>query len=198
MGIDRRVQRTRKLLRDALMALILEKGFDAITVQDITDRANLGRATLYLHYKDKEDLLIQSLQDGMDELIAIVEEQRRNDPNSTREQAFRIAFEHAAANAELYRVLFSGQGAANILIRIREYIATVIHETIKETLAAQAEDFPVEIASQFVSGALLMLLEWWLRNDMPYTPDQMASMVTTLVLPGLRQAFGRDTLFQRG
>jgi len=198
VGIDRRVQRTRKLLRDALMALILEKGFDAITVQDITDRANLGRATLYLHYKDKEDLLIQSLQDGMDELIAIVEEQRRNDPNSTREQAFRIAFEHAAANAELYRVLFSGQGAANILIRIREYIATVIHETIKETLAAQAEDFPVEIASQFVSGALLMLLEWWLRNDMPYTPDQMASMVTTLVLPGLRQAFGRDTLFQRG
>ena len=198
MGIDRRVQRTRKLLRDALMALILEKGFDAITVQDITDRANLGRATLYLHYKDKEDLLIQSLQDGMDELIAIVEEQRRSDPNATSIRGFGIAFDHAAANAELYRVLFSGQGAANILIRIREYIATVIHETIKETLVAQGEDFPVEVASQFVSGALLMLLEWWLRNNMPYTPDQMASMVTTLVLPGLRQAFGRDTLFQRG
>lgn len=195
MTVDRRVQRTRQLLRDALMALILDKGFEAITVQDITDRANLGRATLYLHYKDKEDLLIQSLQEGMDELIAIIEQRRRDNPDATPEMAFGLAFQHAAAHADLYRVLFSGQGSGAILVQIREYISTVIGDAIRGNLASENGRFPVEIASQFVSGALLMLLEWWLREEMPYTPDEMAGMVTTLVLPGLRNAFGRDTLF---
>jgi hypothetical protein len=84
-----------------------------------------------------------------------------------------------------------------ILVRIREYITTMIEEAIRRNLASEPVRFPVQIASQFVSGALLMLLEWWLRNNMPYTPDEMAHMVTTLVLPGLREAFGRETLFHQ-
>src|SRR5512139_3713844 len=68
--IDPRVIRTRQLLRDALVSLIAEKGFDAITVQDIADRATLNRATFYLHYQDKHDLLINSLHDAIDELMA--------------------------------------------------------------------------------------------------------------------------------
>ncbi len=55
--LDRRVQRTRKLLRESMMALILEEGYDAISIQDITDKANLGRATFYLHFKDKDEVL---------------------------------------------------------------------------------------------------------------------------------------------
>ncbi len=66
--IDRRVQRTRQLLRDALMALIVEKGYDAISVQDITDHANVARPTFYLHYKDKEELLLSSVQEIYDDL----------------------------------------------------------------------------------------------------------------------------------
>lgn len=56
--LDRRVRRTRRALQDSLTSLILEKGYDAVTVEDITDRADLGRTTFYLHYKDKEELLI--------------------------------------------------------------------------------------------------------------------------------------------
>lgn len=69
---DRRTNRTRRLLRNALMAAILEKGYDAITIEDITERADLGRTTFYLHYKDKEDLLIESLEAITDELRAQV------------------------------------------------------------------------------------------------------------------------------
>ena len=67
--IDRRIVRTRQLLRDSLMSLILEKGYEAVTVQHITDQANLGRATFYLHYKDKEELLVISLESLFDELV---------------------------------------------------------------------------------------------------------------------------------
>ncbi|HZY42942.1 MAG TPA: helix-turn-helix domain-containing protein, partial [Anaerolineae bacterium] len=68
--LDPRVIRTRQMLRDALVSLIAEKGFDAITVQDIADRATLNRATFYLHYQDKHELLINSLRDAIDELMA--------------------------------------------------------------------------------------------------------------------------------
>lgn len=195
--IDRRVQRTRKLLSDALVALILEKGYDAITVQDITDRANLGRATLYLHYRDKEDLLLQTLQEGMDDLIAVVEKQRLHEPTADHASAFVLAFHHAAANADLYRVLFGGQGAAPTMHRVRDYIAGMIREVIAEAKLEQHSEFPSEVASQFMSGALLMLMEWWLRNEMPYTPEHMAEMITTLTIPGMRAAFGENPLAAR-
>ena len=66
---DRRVQRTLKLLKEALIELILEKGYDSVTVQDITDRANLGRATFYFHYKDKDELLVEMLDEVVNELV---------------------------------------------------------------------------------------------------------------------------------
>ena len=60
--VDRRIQRTRRLLQDALITLILEKGYDKITVQDIIDEANVGRSTFYAHYLDKDDLMASSLE----------------------------------------------------------------------------------------------------------------------------------------
>src|SRR5436189_198695 len=61
--LDRRVQRTRQLLQDALLAMVIEKGYDATTVQDIIDRANVGRATFYAHFPDKQTLLTSRLED---------------------------------------------------------------------------------------------------------------------------------------
>ena len=68
-NIDRRVQRTRQLLNEALMALIVEKGYDAITVQNLIDRANLGRSTFYAHYQDKDDLLLSGMEEVVHSLI---------------------------------------------------------------------------------------------------------------------------------
>ncbi|MEJ2354006.1 MAG: TetR/AcrR family transcriptional regulator, partial [Anaerolineales bacterium] len=67
--VDRRVQRTRQLLNDALMSLIVEKGYDSITVQNIIDRANLGRSTFYAHYQDKDDLLLSGIEDVVHSLV---------------------------------------------------------------------------------------------------------------------------------
>src|SRR5689334_7087645 len=107
--LDRRARRTRIMLRDALVDLILEKGYEAITIQDITDRADLARATFYLHFKDKEDLLASSLEELYEELVARTRTLERQgwipDPPYSL-----IAFEHAQENANLYRVLLNGDG----------------------------------------------------------------------------------------
>src|SRR5688572_15483761 len=71
--VDRRIQRTRTLLRDALMRLIIRRGYDEITIQDITDEANVARTTFYLHFSDKDDLLFSTMRDVYEDLFARVE-----------------------------------------------------------------------------------------------------------------------------
>ena len=71
---DRRIQRTRQSLRTALLTLIKEKGYDAISIEEITERANVGRATFYLHYKDKEDLLLEEFSEMANEKVQVLSE----------------------------------------------------------------------------------------------------------------------------
>src|SRR5512133_4407009 len=68
-ALDRRARRTRKQLKEALFALVLEKGYDGVTIEDITERADLGRTTFYLHYRDKEELLLESIDSISEELM---------------------------------------------------------------------------------------------------------------------------------
>ena len=182
--LDRRVQRTRKLLRDALMALILENGYDAVTIQDITNRANLGRATFYLHYRDKEELLLSSLQEIFDELVATVERDMPglsmlNDDNLPG----LVAFQHAAAHRDLYRVMLSGQAAAKVEHRIRDYLAEVIKRRIIALVPEDKLPVPVDLLAQHYAGSMLALIEWWLGHDMPYTVEYMAQTLRRLTGP---------------
>jgi AcrR family transcriptional regulator len=193
MALDRRVQRTRELLRESLMELILEKGYDAITVQEITDRANLGRATFYLHYNDKEDLLFSTLQDTVEELKQLVKTGKR-EMRLDAEWPNVFAFEHAAEHADFYRVLLGGEGSGKLLLQLRSYITNVIEEIISTTLPAGRSSIPLDVASNYFSGALLMMIEWWLRSDMPYSSTEMARMFRQLTRFGLWSAFDNSVL----
>ena len=180
--MDRRKVRTRQMLRDALIALILEKGYDATTVEDITNRANLGRATFYLHYRDKDELLLHTLEATFDELIKNLKPISLEDAASAPAQAL-IAFQHAAENRDLYRVMLSGQGSGSIQRRVREYIATLIQQRIQplvQQLPPGAIPIPVEILAQHIAGSLLTLIVWWLENDLPYSAEHMAQIFQQL------------------
>ena len=94
--LDRRVQRTRQLLQDALIAMVIEKGYDAVTIQDIIDRANVGRATFYAHFADKQTLLTSRLED----LRGLLTERRRQAPGAADDRGERKARGRANAMAE--------------------------------------------------------------------------------------------------
>jgi AcrR family transcriptional regulator len=96
---DRRVLRTRRQLQDALMALVLEKGYDAVTIEDITERADLGRTTFYLHYKDKDELLMQSLEAVYDDLVDQIQQRTIDEWVAQGQGPWTLAFQHAAENA---------------------------------------------------------------------------------------------------
>lgn len=182
---DRRVRRTRQLLRDALMALILEKGYDSVTVQDITDRANLGRATFYLHYRDKEELLTRSVEAIYESLTEHIEPLSRDLMITQRKLPLEAVFRHAAENRDLYRVIVRGQGTNAVVMRIRGLIAANIQCQFESWSLAAESKMTLEVISHFIAGSLLAMMTWWLEHNMPYTPDEMSDLFSALVMPGV-------------
>lgn len=180
--LDRRVVRTRQLLRDALLAEIIEKGYDAVTVQDITDRANLGRATFYVHYDDKEDLLIQALTEVFDELVAQSGGAVPDGTVADRPTPAEITFRHAAQNKMLYQVMLNSGGATLITRKIERYIADVTRQMILSVVPESLLPIPVDILAHTAAGSLMALLTWWLESDLPYTPEYMAETFRKLHL----------------
>jgi AcrR family transcriptional regulator len=183
--MDRRAARTQKALHGALMALILRKDYEAITVQDIIDEADVGRSTFYSHHAGKEDLLRSGFQMLRAELT---EAQRAAGARVDRRQdetlGFSLAmFEHAFEYKHIYRALVGGRGGVIVVNEIRRALS----EIVKKELSSAQEDeaVPREVRTQFVVGTLLTMLTWWLeRRPMP-TPSQADAMFRRLVLNGI-------------
>lgn len=187
--LDRRKQRTRRLLRDALLALIVEKGYDVLNVQDITDRADLRRATFYLHYADKDELLGAVLRAIFDELVQELEPLIKSDAlgGKTQVETFAVMYRHIAANRSLYRVILSGQGGAATARGIRQYLAGHMLTMLGQLPAAHLK-LPLDVLAHYMAGAELSLMTWWLEAGQPYSAEQMAAMTQQLMLRGVLDA----------
>jgi AcrR family transcriptional regulator len=183
--MDRRKQRTRQMLRDSLMELILERGYDSITVQEITDHANMGRATFYLHYKDKEELLFSSLKETVDELAQKLTPKTHMDLVAGINPPSLIAFQHAADNRQLFRVMLNAQGGTKFISGLRMLIAELVEAQVLLLISADLLPVPMPVIGQYAAGALLALMTWWLETDAPYTPEQMAQMMNRLTVQPL-------------
>jgi AcrR family transcriptional regulator len=202
---DRRIQRTRQSLRAALLELIKEKGYDAISIEEITERANVGRATFYLHYKDKEDLLLEEFSEMANEKVQVLSEipfsawmQSQEDVTDTREKRpvppLLIVFEHIYANSELYYILLKSEKSSRVVERIRK-ISTDAIVQFMETKAKTDPillhfNVPMEFFAAFFSGALLSTVDWWLEEDMRHTPGEMTRLFQSLFFKGAKNAIG--------
>lgn len=192
--LDPRVVRTRQQLREALVSLIEEKGIDALTVQDITDRAGLNRATFYLHYQDKQELLVKSLRDAIDELVTDIGASTDEQGQLVGDESprpIKAVFEHVAQHAHFYRVMLSAEGVPAFSAGVRDYMIEV---TLRWLSALQPHPHqsrvPLEIVANSLSWSLLGVLIWWLEHDMPHPPDYMAEQFQLIITLDLRQVLG--------
>jgi AcrR family transcriptional regulator len=185
---DRRVSRTRRQLRNALMELILERGYNAVTIEDITERADLGRTTFYLHFQDKEDLLVKSLEEIAEELKVQVEQiANRNEEGATRISPVSVVFRHVEVNRDLYRIILEGEGSNKAASRIRD----IIEETAIEFFARHMSGFmsaPLELPKGVMAGyfasAMMGFVRLWLEKELPYTGDEAADLFMKLFFQG--------------
>jgi AcrR family transcriptional regulator len=184
--IDRRIRRTRRQLSDAMLALLVEQDYESITVQEITARADLNRATFYHHFTHKDELLAAALEDRFDELVASFGEH----PNGITPWDDRtpdlLTFRHVAEHAALYKVLLGDRGMGQVIHRIIHYIARYSqHKLLTSCPPHPHAAIPDVVIAQHIAGSLFALISWWVANDLPYTPEEMTEMSHTLCTHGV-------------
>lgn len=191
--VDRRIVRTRQLLRGALLTLIRERGFDALTVQDIADRATLNRATFYLHYADKYDLLTQIVRETLDEVAALrppLNPQNPDQADPERLQQFFIGlFTHVMANAEFYRVMISPGGVAGVTSEIHDSMFRVGMRWLNRA-GVKSWRIPPDVIISALSGAYIGMVRWAVNQPTLPSPELMAMRFMNLVVPGIETAIG--------
>jgi AcrR family transcriptional regulator len=186
--VDRRIQRTRTLLRDALMRLIIRRGYDEITIQDIADEANVARTTFYLHFNDKDDLLFSTMRDVYEELYARVGDDAVTTMfGEDEEDCHAEDFLHVAEFADFYRIMLSERGSAAFLARVRQYLAeSIMSKTFAQMMPeGQEPRIPLEIMAYAVAGAQIGVIKWWLEKGMMHSPKRMAFYLEQFIKHGL-------------
>ncbi|MED5020139.1 TetR/AcrR family transcriptional regulator [Paenibacillus chibensis] len=187
MPNDPRIKRTLNLIREAFISLIDEKGFDHITVQDITKRAEINRATFYRHYQDKYDILDKIVNEMLDQFQSafqlpsdFVVDHFIKDYESPPDSFIR-QFEQIANHFKFYKVMLGPNGLPGFSLRLEVIIRDSLY---RRSMIAQPIDsqvaMPREIIVRYVTSAHLGIIMYWLENDMPYTPKYMAKQLIRL------------------
>jgi len=173
---DLRVRRTDKLLWEALMAELSERAFDEITVKDICERAMVHRTTFYKHYEGKDALLKQGIRQMYSALVADEEHLPPSAFSVEHPPAYFVRlFEHAARHRPFYRQMLREERIGSFQKLLRDYIVDAASARARKSPAsARHLGAPLTMHAQFVAGAVVALLAWWLENDMPLSPRQMA------------------------
>jgi AcrR family transcriptional regulator len=179
---DRRVRRTRNALGDALMALMQERPFESITVQDILDRAQIGRSTFYAHYRDKDDLFLSDVEDFLEMMSNHLLRQREA---SNRIVPVRELLLHFDEMRPLHDALIEADKMRDFLELGHGYFARAIDCRLAEFPETGTLTPKLRAAmSQAFAGAFLSLVSWWMSQPSPPTPDEMDAMFHQMVWSG--------------
>lgn len=183
---DRRTRRTKHSLSDALVELIQEKHYDAITVQDVLDRADVGRSTFYAHYRDKEDLFLSDWERLLD---GVVRHLNWQNVQAGRFLPVRELFGHLRDYLRFYQALAKSRKTELIFKTGHSHLAKGIHQALTVYLADKPQpSVPAPVLANYLAGELFNLLKWWLDHDLPYPPERMDEMFHEMVMPGFRAA----------
>jgi AcrR family transcriptional regulator len=179
---ERRRENTRARLKTAALELLYEKGYANLTVQEITDRADLGYGTFYIHYAEKDDLVWEILEALGNQFVAQIDAEVQALPSPRREYVSWVRFfEYAGANRTGYLSFFGKGGSVLLNQRMMAYLVRLHEGNMRAGRYSAMIDLPPEFVAQFIAGALWRLVLWWLETPGDRTPEQMASMLYRMV-----------------
>lgn len=186
--MDRRESRTRRSLSDALIELILEKRYDAITVQNLIDRADVGRSTFYAHFRDKEDLFLSDWERLLDGFVGHIQWQKID---AIRFVPVLELFRHVEEVHDFYKALARSRKTDLLFKTGQSYLTKSIENSLTTYLTDKAlPSVPVSVLSNYLASEIFALLKWWLDHNMPYPPERMDEIFHQLVIPSFRSVLG--------
>ena len=190
-AMDRRIPRTRAMLQHALNSLILKKSYEAITIKDICNSANVGRSTFYAHYTSKDDLK----RSGFEPLRRLLVDQQKDALAKTGDKRARslgfslTMFEHARDHRDHYRALVGGRGGTVSLGTIRQILSDLVRDELAAAVHKKSEDIiPRELVVQYVVGAYMAVLTWWLDGGAKLPPQRIDAMFRRLATEVITQS----------
>ncbi|MEK3787308.1 TetR/AcrR family transcriptional regulator [Paenibacillus sp. FSL K6-1230] len=176
--MDRRIMRSRQMIMQAFIGLLGEQDFERITIQGIADRANVNRGTVYLHFADKYDLLEQSVETYLMMLADSCVPDEEADTLLSQDLLIRT-FTYLKEHAAIYSVLITNKGIPAFRHRMTQMIETNI--TVVVNHMELRTDIQRDVLAQFLSVSITGLIEWWIVQSMPYTPEEMVEQMTKIL-----------------
>ena len=190
-NLDRRVSRTRTQLRQSLLDLILEKGYESVTVEELAERAGIARGTFYLHYRHKEDLMLAIAGELIDDLVDQLSDLPLSCwqmPEQGVAEPIELVFSHAAEHADLYQILLRGEASFPLARRLRSIIMEAASSFLNYKLKREGLELdpkiPPSVYASYLAGSWTGTIGWWLENDMPYEVENMASIFQEMFYRG--------------
>ncbi|HEX3282547.1 MAG TPA: TetR/AcrR family transcriptional regulator [Pyrinomonadaceae bacterium] len=177
---DRRTNRTRRSLSEALVGLIKEKRFDDITVQNVIERADVGRSTFYSHFRDKEDLFQRDWERFLDDFANAIDWKKAGSGSFI---PVAYLFQHLQEYQQFYRGLVRSRKAEAVFKSGAAYLAQLIENSLTKLITDRAAVLPIPIVANYLATELFALLKWWLDQGMSYSPQQMDHIFHELVTP---------------
>jgi AcrR family transcriptional regulator len=191
---DRRVQRTRELLQKALIDLINEQGYDTITIQEIVDRANVGRTTFYIHYGSKDDLfmschesIVSEFQSGSLYPHPLSREELLSPEVPPR---LASAYQHLGEARSRLSPIFLGKDGPILLRRIREWSAQEIEANLRAVFTENESSIPFNLLANYLAAVQISMIQWWLEKRQPYTSEQLAQTIHRFQRAAIRDVLG--------
>src|SRR5208283_3951310 len=171
---DKRPQRTQQALRDALLELVVEPGYEKSSVQDILDRAGVGRATFYEYFRNKEDLLRRSLDQLREHLMQEWNSASRGGAQSRVALGFSLAFfQHVDGHRKLYRAIVGRESGVIVDRQMRRLLADLVHEDLGTLGHLARIGNTADMAAQYVAGALMAIVTWWLDRNIKLSAEDI-------------------------
>lgn len=186
--IDPRVLRTRHLIKDAFVKLLVETDVEKMSVNRIAELATINRVTFYLHYRDIPDLLDKLADEMVEEIRLILDQESADDSESKNDADWSLLenlLEHIADHADFYKLVLARKQIPIFTDRLLKLLTDVITNKLKKMESESflvAADVPLDITVWYVSSAVIGTIIAWLRNDMPYTPSFLARQFSALSL----------------
>ena len=182
--LDRRVRRTRKLLRECLIALLKTKKVQDITVRELTERADLNRGTFYLHYKDVFDLLEKTEEDLQEDFNRVLSRHQPVDLTRQPSAIFQDIYTLVYENSDLIEILLGENGDLKFVTHLKNLIR---EKCLKEWIEISRSGNPAsfDAFSSFIVSGCVGLAEYWIKNGLKETPEQMARLAEQIITKGM-------------
>ncbi|MBP3963142.1 TetR/AcrR family transcriptional regulator [Paenibacillus lignilyticus] len=175
---DRRILRSKQSITKAFLELFAEKDFELITINEIAERANVNRGTVYLHYSDKYDLLDHCIDDHMNELISLCKNRETGVSSQGMVQEPKPVFDYLRDHFPFFEAMFSNRRVFLFRDRLLRFITVNLMDKMEHPDHLPAID--KELKAQFLASAFIGVVEWWIRQQMPHTTQFMADQVKHL------------------